>query len=402
MNLSLKRYFWITFLYFFSGMPLGFFYTFLPVFFRSQGVDLVQIGLLSSAGIFWSLKPLWAPLVDAYGVKSRWMGFSLLGISLSIALITMNTTHINYLFLSLLILTFFSALFDTALDGFLIDYIPREEYGKANGLRLSAYRLALIFSGGILTALSGYLNFTLIFYLLSFLTGLSGLIILLNPSLSLAKRERRNYSIRALYWEPLKEIVSRERVFLLLLFIATYKIGDALLGGMIYPFWVDRGFTRVEIGLISGTLGSVFSILGSLLGGYITSKWGIKKSLLILGALQAFSNLGYAIAAIPFLDKRAVYIASILESFTGGLGTAAFLTFLTNLCHQRFSSSHYALFSTLFSITLVISRTISGFGAKYLGYFLFFSLTFVIALLPLVLIPFLFKEKIEKNTGYGR
>lgn len=363
------------------------------MFFRSQGVDLIEIGLLSSTGIFWSLKPLWAPLLDRYGRKNIWMGFSLLGISMAIMFISSATEGSDLLFLYLSLLTFFSALFDTALDGFLIEFIPREELGKANGYRLSAYRVAMIFSGGVLTAISEYLQFKPIFYLLSSLSFTAGLVILFSSSLRLTPTEKNYRSLIETYLNPLKELIKRRGIVLTLFFVAIYKAGDALLGGMIYPFWVDRGFSRVEIGLISGTIGSILTIIGALIGGYYVSKRGLREGLLVLGALQALSNLGYALVALPFVERRWVYLASFIESLTGGLGTSAFLTFLTSLCHHHFTSSHYAIFSTLFSLTLVISRSLSGFGAKALGYPLFFALTFVVALLPLILIPYVVEKR---------
>ncbi|BAU22452.1 hypothetical protein THC_0045 [Caldimicrobium thiodismutans] len=399
MEDKIKRLFWITSLYFFSGLPFGFFYTFLPVFLRMQGVDLVKIGFFSSAGIFWSLKPLWAPLIDKYLYKSFWISIALFGIALSIGLLSLFSPESFLFFLFLFALTFFSALLDTALDGFIIDYISKEELGKANGLRISAYRVALIFSGGILVALSEFLNFKPIFIIFSLLCLFMALLVFLNGELRIKNSSSLNLNIIEQYLAPFKELLKREKIFIIFLFVALYKIGDALLGGMVYPFWVDRGFSRLEIGFISGTLGSLFTILGSLIGGYYTGKLGLKRALLIMGFLQALSNLGYTVVAYPELDRRWVYIASIIESFTGGLGTSAFLTFLTSLCKQNFSSSQYAIFSTLFSLTLVISRTLSGLGAKALGYFTFFGVTFLIALLPLILIPLILKGDYNKLKG---
>lgn len=393
----LSPLFWIGFLYFFSGLPFGFFYTFLPVYLRVEGVDLVKIGLVSSAGILWSLKPLWAPLTDRYGYKSLWMGCSLLGLSLTLSLLTFLDPLSHAFFYTLFVLTFFSALLDTALDGFIIEYIPKDLLGKANGIRLSTYRVALIFSGGIFVALAEFFQFKALFMFLSILCALGGIIILSDKRLKLKPKGEKHFNFITQYLFPLRDLFQRERAFLILFFVATYKIGDALLGGMIYPFWVDSGFSKLEIGFISGTLGSIFTILGSLLGGYLTGKWGIKKALFKLGLLQALSNLGYTVVAHPGMYKKWIYAASIIESFTGGLGTAAFLTFLTALCKKEVSSSQYALLSTLFSLTLVISRSISGFGAKALGYFNFFGLTFFIALLPLILIPFIFGKKTYKN-----
>ncbi len=385
-----KRYFWISFLYFFSGLPLGLFYTFLPVYFRTKGIDLVKIGLLSSAGIFWSLKPIWAPILDRYFQKKTWIAIALWGLSFSLLGLKFSPLSSSSFVIFLFSLTFFSALLDTALDGFTIEWTPPEELGRVNGLRVSFYRIALIFSGGILTAVSQYLKFSFIFIFLACLTFLAGVLVFFHKDLEV-NIKKEPVSFKEQYLLPLKDLFQRAD-FLLIFFIATYKAGDALLGGMVYPFWVDKGFSRVEIGLISGTLGSIFTILGSLIGGHYTSKWGLKKALIVLGLFQAFSNLFYGIAALPWVSRYFVYVASIVESFTGGLGTASFITFLTALCKKEFSSTQYAIFSTLFSFTMVLARSISGVGAKFLGYATFFFVTFFVALLPILLIPRVFRK----------
>ena len=387
-----KKLFYISFIYFFSGLPFGFFYTFIPVFFRTQGIDLKTIGLFSIAGLPWSLRLLFAPLIDRYFYKSFWMGISLIGISISITVLSFFTPATLIFFLFLFFLTFFSTLFDTSADGFVVEWIPTKMLGKANGIRISAYRISLIIFGGGIVALSHYLDFKFIFYLLGIITFLAGFFLILNSFLKINPK-KSHISLSSQFIEPLKEILKRERAFILLLFVLTYKIGDALLGAMVYPFWVDRGFTRLEIGLISGTLGSIFTIIGSLLGGFLTSIWSIKTSLLALGFFQSISNIGYAIASLPQLPKETVYFASIFESFSGGLGTAAFLTFLTSLCKKEFSSTQYAVFSTLFSLSLTFSRSLAGYGASYLGYTYFFLITFFISLPPFLLIFWIIKNE---------
>jgi len=386
-----KKLFYISFIYFFSGLPFGFFYTFIPVFFRTQGIDLKTIGLFSIAGLPWSLRLLFAPLIDRYFYKSFWMGISLIGISISITALSFFTPATLIFFLFLFFLTFFSTLFDTSADGFVVEWIPTKMLGKANGIRISAYRISLIIFGGGIVALSHYLDFKFIFYLLGIITFLAGFFLILNSFLKINPK-KSHISLSSQFIEPLKEILKRERAFILLLFVLTYKIGDALLGAMVYPFWVDRGFTRLEIGLISGTLGSIFTIIGSLLGGFLTSIWSIKTSLLALGFFQSISNIGYAIASLQQLPKETVYFASIFESFSGGLGTAAFLTFLTSLCKKEFSSTQYAVFSTLFSVSLTFSRSLAGYGASYLGYTYFFLITFFISLPPFLLIFWIIKN----------
>lgn len=385
-----KKLIYIGLIYFFSGLPFGFFYTLIPVFLRTEGVSLTNIGLLSLAGLPWSLRLLFAPLLDRYFYKSFWMGISLIGISFSIlSFIILYQTFGDFnlaVFFSLFSLTLFSSTFDTSADGFVIEWIEKENLGKANGIRIGAYRTALIIFGGGSVAISHYLGFVLMFYLLSLLTFLSGFYLLINPFIRY-RMSKRSLSLKEQFLDPLHELLKRPNVFYLFLFVLTYKLGDSLLGAMVYPFWVDSGFDRLRIGLFVGTLGSILTIGGSLIGGYLSSQWSIKRSLFVLGLLQAISNLGYTLASLPFVPKESIYTASVIESFTGGLGTAAFLTFLTNLCKKDFSATQYSVFSTLFSLSLTLSRSISGFLATNLGYTMFFALTFLIALPAFLLIP---------------
>ena len=390
-----RKLFYISFIYFFSGLPFGFFYTFIPVFFRTQGIDLKTIGLFSIAGLPWSLRLLFAPFIDRYLYKSFWMGISLIGMSINIAALSLSTPATLPFFIFLFLLTLSSTFFDTSSDGFVVEWIPSKELGKANGIRISAYRISLILFGGGIVAISHYLGFKPIFYLLGIITFLAGIFLILNPVLKI-NPQKSQISLSSQFIKPLKEILKRERAFLLLFFVLTYKIGDALLGAMVYPFWVDRGFSRLEIGLISGTLGSIFTILGSLLGGFLASIWCLKTSLFALGFFQSISNIGYTVASLPQLPRETVYFASIFESFSGGLGTAAFLTFLTSLCKKEFSATQYAVFSTLFSLSLTFSRTLAGYGASYLGYTYFFLLSFFISLPPLFLVFWITKD-VEKK-----
>lgn len=385
-----KKLIYIGLIYFFSGLPFGFFYTLIPVFLRTEGVSLTDIGLLSLAGLPWSLRLLFAPFLDRYLYKSFWMGLSLIGMSASIlSFVFFYQTFLEFnltVFFSLFSLTLFSSIFDTSADGFVIEWVEKENLGKANGIRIGAYRTALIIFGGGLVAVSHYLGFNLIFYLLSLWTFLSGCYLLINPSIRY-RVSQKSLSLKDQFLDPLYELLKRSNVFYIFLFVLTYKLGDSLLGAMVYPFWVDRGFDRLKIGLFAGTLGSILTIGGSLIGGYLSSRWSIRKSLFVLGLLQAVSNLGYTLASLPFAPKESIYVASVIESFTGGLGTAAFLTFLTNLCKKEFSATQYSVFSTLFSLSLTLSRSVSGLLATNLGYTLFFALTFLLALPAFVLIP---------------
>lgn len=188
----------------------------------------------------------------------------------------------------------------------------------------------------------------------------------------------------------LLELMKRPGILPVLIFILIFKLADASMGFMVKPFWVDSGFTATEIGLVSVNLGLGLSIAGGLAGGWYTDRAGIYRALWVLGLFQAVSNLGYALAAamIPaaatgstlLIEHRALlYSASAIESFTGGLGTAAFLAFLMAIVSKQRAATEYALLSSVFALSRSFAGWASGFGAEEMGYSAYFLLTFFLA-----------------------
>jgi PAT family beta-lactamase induction signal transducer AmpG len=195
----------------------------------------------------------------------------------------------------------------------------------------------------------------------------------------------------------LMELVARPHIWPVLAFVLIFKLGDASMGFMVKPFWVDAGFTATEIGLVSVNIGLGLSIAGGIAGGWYTDRAGIFRALWVLGLLQALSNLGYAAAAwllpygagaSPELWHRAVlYTASATESFTGGLGTAAFLAFLMAIVDKRHSATEYALLSSVFALSRSVAGWASGHGAEAMGYAPYFLLTFFLSFPAYLLLP---------------
>jgi MFS transporter, PAT family, beta-lactamase induction signal transducer AmpG len=193
------------------------------------------------------------------------------------------------------------------------------------------------------------------------------------------------------------ELLARPYIWPVLGFILIFKLGDASMGFMVKPFWVDARFSAAEIGLVSVNIGLVLSIAGGLAGGWYTDRAGIFKGLWVLGLLQALSNLGYAAAAavIPYgagaspdaWHRAVMYSASAAESFTGGLGTAAFLAFLMAIVDKRHSATEYALLSSVFALSRSVAGWAGGIGAQEFGYAKFFLLTFFLSFPAYALLP---------------
>ena len=164
---------------------------------------------------------------------------------------------------------------------------------------------------------------------------------------------------------------------------------------MVKPYWVDRGFSAAEIGTVTTAIGISFLIAGAVSGGFAVARLGIFDSLFGFGLLQMLSNLGYALIGSFGGNRRALYAATIVENFTWGLATAAFLAFLMSVCDREFAATQYALLSALFGLSRSLIGTASGFATQSMGYAGYFWLTVALGLPGLLLIPWIRGERGE-------
>ena len=261
-------------LYFAEGIPYGFINITLSVYFRTQGMPLEQIGFLSILGLAWSLKLFWAPLVDRFGRRAAWIVPAQLLCAGGMLLVPQFSISPAPWGFWLLIggLCVASATQDIAIDAYTIDLLETKELGIANGLRMGAYRVALIAAGGGLVMLSGQVGWEASFVGVALLMLVMALAVFFFPDFQrLRPTMSATESARPVVWQQLlasaRGIRQLPHVWAIVLFILTFKLGDAWMGSMVSPFWVDMGFSRTEIGLISGTFGAGATILGSMGGG---------------------------------------------------------------------------------------------------------------------------------------
>lgn len=388
-----KKLFWVAILYFAEGFPFGLIIDAFPVYFRMQGVSLKEIGLFSLVGLPWTLKFLWAPALDLWGKRRTWMAAcqSLIAVTL-LLLVSLPAGSVGPLFWALLFaLAIFSATQDIAIDAYTIELLDPKEMGAANGVRVTTYRIALIAAGGLFVALAGLISWratfigaALLLFVLAFLSSRAP------EGVRIPSPERTaptGSPIVDAVWTPLKQFGARPGFLYVALFILLFKVGDMALGPMVKPFWVDRQFTPVQIGIVPGTLGVASTIAGALLGGMWTSRWGIFRALWVLGIAQAASNLFYAGAASLPPSNAMMYMASVVESFCGGLGTAPFLAFLMSICDKKHAATQYALLSALFGLTRSVSGAFSGVATQNLGYATYFLATFFLSFPAFLLLP---------------
>lgn len=381
----------IALLYFIQGAPAAILWEVLPVYFRINGVSLRAIGGLRLLELPYSLKVFWSPLVHRYGDRRVWVVACMLGIAgVLFALPFVNLASMGVIVLVLiLLLTALSATQDVAIDSYSVGLVNRDEEGAANGVRASAYRVALVCVGGGLVFLAALLAWNRLFILAALVFALLALTALAIPQLNLPEQAREHWLQGFVSW------AGTWRVVPLILFVLTYKLGEFAIGPMVKPFWVDYGKSiwpiqedlMFQIGLFPTTFGIVLSVVGALAGGAFISRYGIFTGVWALGLLQAVSNLGYSLVEWMNLGRFGLYGASMFESLSGGLGTAAFLAFLMNVCDKEHATVQYAFLSSVFSLTGRLIGGISGLGAEKYGYGNYFAITFLLSLPAYLVLP---------------
>lgn len=390
-----RKLVWISILYFASGFPYGVFAELLPTYFRMYGISLTEIGLVSGLGFAWALKFLWAPMVDRVGTRKKWI----VGTQVCLAVVLVMLSPLDASSVSpatwviLGALAILSATQDVAIDAYSIELLERREMGAANGIRVTAYRLALIASGGLFVALAGSLGWRIVLLGCAGVMVVTALITLALPSPAILREKSVSVAqeLRLAVWDPLRTLLSRPGMIGVLPFVLIFKLGDVALTPMVRPFWVDGGYSAEQIGTVVGTLGMVATVVGALTGGALTTRLGTFTALWSLGALQALSNLGYWLAAVQGATAPYMYTAAMVEQFTNGLGTAAFLAFLMALCDKRYAATQYALLSAIFVLTRSLASMASGRTTEILGYSDYFLFTFFLALPAFLLLPYVRK-----------
>jgi len=385
---------WVTLLYLAQGLPYGVTSKIWPVWFRLHGVSLKDIGLMSLLALPWSWKPLWAPLVDRFGSRRAWI-IPMLGLLATLAIVfpMLPAESVGPAMIAVMLtFTVASATQDIAIDAWAVDVATKDNLGWINGIRASAFRVAVIAAGGIALLIADWAGWTAAWWVVAAMfAGLAVATLALPESAASGAGERERRKMRELVRSFLAWLLRRE-MLPLALFALLYKIGDQAMSRMIEPFWVDKGMTLTEIGLVSNTLGIGLTIAGALAGGALITRIGLFRGLLWLGIGQGASNFGYWAVAALDLPRQAIYGASAIESFTQGLGTAALLSFLTATCRRENAATEYALLSALFAFSREVAGAASGFAAERLGYAPFFVFTALLAVPALCLLPFLRRQ----------
>jgi PAT family beta-lactamase induction signal transducer AmpG len=373
---------WLALLYATSGLPYGIATDGVPTVLRYHGVDLAALGLLAWLEAPWVAKFLWGPLVDRIGDRRWWVvGAQLAVAALLLALAAVPSGEAGWPIQAVLLgIALASATLDVALDGYAVEVVPAGLVGPASGVRTTAYRLALIVAGGFLVAREKQLGWAATWRWAA--AGFVVLAIVSARAPAAGPRARAKAGTRP--WEPIAALARRPGFAAALAFVVLFKIGDYLMARMTKPFLVDHGFPQDEMTWLA-TVTMASTVAGALLGGLYAARVGLFRALWVLGALQAVSNLGYAVAG--GMGMTGLWGAAVLEAFCGGLGTAPFLGFLMRCCDREHAGTQFAFLTALMALGRIGAGLVSGWGASRLGYPLYFSLTFVAALPAFLLLP---------------
>lgn len=384
-------------LYFSQGFPAGIVNETVNLYLSFSKVSLPAIGLIGSVGILWTVKFLWAPAVDAIATYRAWIFAALVVLAAGISTLGVSAPAGKAFVAALIVVAIASATQDIAIDALAIRMTPANLLGLVNSARVAAYRVAMIVAGGGVAIVAARMGWRPAFYVAAAVPlVMLALIAIFTPRETLAERERQENPLRALLgW------LKRPGAHWLLLVILLYRMGDNTMLQMIRPYWAARGFSPAEVGNVTTTLGMICTILGAIVGGAFVTRFGVYRGLLVLGLVQMLSNLAYAWVAATDASRPFMYGAAMTESFCGGLGTAAFLSFLMFICDKANAATEYAMLSAVFALGRTIAFSVSGYIAEDLGFAKYYLLTAVFAVPGLALLPLIKSVLVSRNDGEG-
>jgi PAT family beta-lactamase induction signal transducer AmpG len=374
-----------------SGLPLLLTITVLQAWMKEEGVDLTVIGIMSLVGIPYTVKFLWAPVMDRFtipflGRRRGWLLIAQIALICSIAGLGFTNPGKNpwLVAFAAFLVTFFSASQDIVVDAYRREDLSDEELGLGSSLYVNGYRVGMLLASGGGLIMADHMSFTMV-YLIMAACMLPGVITtLLTPEPIITAGTPKNMKEAVL--NPLVDYFKRKGAILILAFILLYKIGDAMASAMTTPFYLDIGFTKTEIGAIVKLFGFWATIIGGLVGGMLMLRLKINRSLWIFGFLQAVSTAGFALLARIGHNIPALAGVIAFENLSSGMGTAAYVAFIASITNKKFTATQYALLSSLVGVPRVLASAPTGYLAKNIGWVGFFIFCTLIAIPGILLL----------------
>lgn len=383
------------------GLPILLVFSTLSAWLATAGIQRTSIGLLSYVSLAYSLKFVWAPVIDRLdlpvlsrllGRRRSWMMLSQIAVAAGLVAMSFAdpAQSLVYMVACALMIAFASATQDIVVDGWRIDAAPTERQGLMLGSYQLGYAIARAFAGAGALYIAQGAGWDIAYGAMAvlMLVGLIGTFAAPRQDPVDVGVVRRDFSetLRIAVVEPFGDLVRRKgaRLFLILSLIMMYRLPDIISGVMAQPFYVEQGFTLVEIANVTKIYGVVIGLVGALAGGWAVMRLGLQASLLIGGVIGAASNLMFAWLGVSGHDMP-LFIASIsIDNFSGNFAGTALIAYMSGLTSPAFVATQYALLSSLYALPGKFVGGLSGYMVDYLGYPQFFVASALIGV-PVVL-----------------
>jgi PAT family beta-lactamase induction signal transducer AmpG len=393
---------------FVSGLPLALSFSTLSAWLVEAGITRTAIGLFAAVGTPYALKFLWSPLVDGirlpwlcktFGRRRGWLFFAQGMVMTAMLLLGASDPAINPWFTALfaLMLAAASATQDIVIDAYRIELLNDEEQGSGSAAVQLGYRLGMLASGGGGLALAELFGWQATYTIMAgmILIGVVAAFVGGEPARTppftiidrtLPAMQRMAAWGRAAVLEPFRDFLKREGAWWILLFVLLFKMGDAFLGVMANTFYLDIGFSKLEIAQVVKVFGLAATLLGLTTGAWLARKIGLVNALWFSGTALMLANLLYVWQAHQGHDIGALHITIGVDNFFGGMDAAVFVAFISRLCNARFTATQYALLSSLAAVGRTQLSTGAGFMSELLGWPWFFTMASALALPGLLLL----------------
>lgn len=398
-----KRLLIVFMLGFSSGLPLALLSSTLQAWFSNAGMSLWATGSLSLLGLPYACRTLWGPLLDRYtlfslGKRRSWMlvmqAFLLLGFN-TMAWLS-PTSSPSWMALLAFFLASCSATQDVAIDAHRTEYLPIEEHALGASLAVLGYRLALLMAGGIALIMASHVGFAMAYRIMGFLMMLGMLATLWStePSMPIVNK----ISLGQAFIDPLKEILSRQGIFALFLFIFFYKLGEAFTttsSGIVMPFLIQGlGFSLDVVGYVNKVMGVTSVVLGGVLAGILLLRWSLYKSLFLFGSLQALTQIFFILLAMAGKNVSLLAVAVVCDNFAAGMSSTALVALFMRIVDKRYTGTQFSMLVAISTIPRIVSGPIAAFVQSWVGWVGLYQLSFLLAFTFIPFLIFIHQKKV--------
>jgi PAT family beta-lactamase induction signal transducer AmpG len=398
-----------------SGLPLALTMSTLSLWLAESGVNRATIGAFALVGLPYSIKFLWAPIIDhvrlplltkIFGQRRGWMLLTQILLAVSVYFMGQVDPRTNIGLMSMLAVavTFFSASQDVVIDAFRIEVLDEKSYGAGAAMIVFGYRVGMIISSAGALFLAASLSWDVVYALMALCLSFGVITTLLcrEPKRRMERaliKHKLGVRVYQMIVGPFVDFIKKPQWMLILFFIVFYKLGDAFLGNMLSPFYLDMGFSKTEIASVTKVFGLGATLLGGFAGGVLVYRFGMLRALLICGVLQVLSNLVFVGLAYEGHSVPALMAAIGAENFSSGMGGAAFVAYLSSLCSLSFTASQYALLSALASTGRTFFSAGAGILAEATSWPIFFVVSAAIAVPGIFALLWLMRSTPRDDTN---